>query len=74
MAKGRGRGRPQKYKKHFAVVAYRLCTYGYTDKELALALGVSKSTINRWKHDHADFWDSLKRGKLIHYMEIRKAL
>lgn len=74
MTKKRKRGRPSKYISHYERIAYMLCADGATDKELSQILGVSKSTINRWKHDHPYFWDSLKKGKMIACAKIVAAL
>lgn len=61
---GRRRGRPIKYKPEFARMAKVACEEGgFTDLKLARLFNVRKSTINRWKKDHPDFWDSIKEGK-----------
>jgi len=74
MKNKRKRGRPSKYISQYERIAYMLCADGATDKELSQILGVSKSTINRWKYDHPYFWDSLKKGKMIACAKIAKAL
>jgi len=56
-------GRPTRYKTEYAEQARKLCLFGYTDQELADFFEVSKSTINKWKHDHKQFSDSIKSGK-----------
>jgi hypothetical protein len=57
-------GAPTKYREDYTRMAYIACSEGgFTDKKLADLFGVSESTINRWKHDHPDFWDSIKAGK-----------
>lgn len=57
-------GRPSKYKEEYAEQAYKLCLLGATDKELADFFEVDEATINRWKQDHPEFCESLKRGKV----------
>ena len=57
-------GRPTKYKDEYAKQAYKLCLLGSTDEDMADFFEVSKSTINNWKHDHPEFLDSIKRGKI----------
>lgn len=57
--------RPSKYTKDTAMQAEKLCKLGATDKELADFFGVSESTLNRWKEDHSEFWESIKKGKLL---------
>ncbi|AYP69033.1 hypothetical protein [Acinetobacter phage vB_AbaM_IME512] len=58
-------GRPTKYKEEYNEQAYKLCLLGHTDEELAQFFEVDVSTIHRWKHDHPDFCDSIKKGKEI---------
>lgn len=58
-------GRPTLYKKEYAKQAYKLCLLGLTDEELAKFFEVNVSTINEWKHKHAEFSESLKKGKAI---------
>lgn len=43
---------------------FRLCLLGATDKMLADYFDVSEQTINNWKKNHPDFFESIKRGKL----------
>lgn len=57
-------GRPTRYRPEFAEQAMKLCLLrAMTDAELAEHFGVSESTLNRWKHDHQEFRESLKAGK-----------
>ena len=67
------RGRPPKYEKLYAELAFNFCSLGASDKDLAKIIGVSKSTINRWKKK-PDFWDSLRRGKMLACAEVASAL
>jgi len=57
-------GRPTKYKKEYCEQAYKLCLLGATDKELSDFFGVTESTLNLWKKNHAAFSESLKMGKV----------
>ncbi|CNI78492.1 Uncharacterised protein [Yersinia frederiksenii] len=57
--------RPTKYQKAYAEQARKLCLLGYTDKELADFFEVNEATINRWKRDHKEFCESIKKGKDI---------
>ena len=57
--------RPIKYQKAYAEQARKLCLLGYTDKQLADFFEVAVSTIHKWKHDHPEFSDSIKKGKCI---------
>ena len=62
-AKGNKGGRPTRYKKEFAELAYNYCLLGATDAELAQFFDVSEETINNWKKRHEEFFKSLKEGK-----------
>lgn len=56
-------GRPSKYKPEFVEQARKLCELGATDREVAEFLGVTEKTLNNWKAEHPDFFQSLKTGK-----------
>lgn len=56
-------GRPSKYQPEYAEQARKLCLLGSTDKELADFFEVAESTLNLWKLEHADFSESIKKGK-----------
>jgi len=58
-------GRPTKYKEEYAEQAYKLCLLGHIDDELADFFEVDVSTIHRWKLEHEEFRDSIKKGKEI---------
>ncbi|MHA3059921.1 hypothetical protein ACX1N5_04055 [Acinetobacter sp. ANC 4636] len=74
MAKKSNAGRPSRYKQEYCVQAYKLCLLGSTDKQMANFFGVAESTINKWKIDHSEFSESIKRGKEIADMEIANSL
>jgi len=57
------RGRPTQYKKQFVEEVYKLCALGATDKELADFFKVKEQTINNWKNNHPDFFESIEKGK-----------
>lgn len=57
--------RPTKYQKAYAEQARKLCLLGYTDDQLADFFEVAVSTIQKWKLDHPEFSDSIKKGKAI---------
>lgn len=57
-------GRPSRFDKRFSEEAYKLCLLGATDDELADFFKVTPTTINNWKHDHKEFFESIKRGKI----------
>lgn len=56
------RGRPPKYDPKFCRVAKRLFEIGGTDADLARALGISRSTVLRWKAERPAFLRHCKLG------------
>lgn len=56
-------GRPSTFDQRFVAVGLRLALLGKTDAEIAHILGVSRSTLNKWKASHPDFADALTRGR-----------
>ena len=56
-------GRPTKYKEEYAKQAEKICILGATDEFLAGYFEVAVSTLQKWKLDHPDFSDAIKRGK-----------
>ena len=57
-------GRPTKYEERFAEQARKLCLLGATDEELASFFEVNPDTIHEWKKVHAEFSESIKKGKV----------
>lgn len=47
---------------------------GLSDTQIAFNLGISKDTFYRYKKDHSDFSDSLKRGKNVADFKVENAL
>lgn len=47
---------------------------GLTDEQIGHNLGISKDTFYRYKKEHTDFSDALKRGKEVIDMEVENAL
>lgn len=47
---------------------------GLTDEQIAKNLGISKDTFYKYKKEHIDFSDSLKRGKEVIDIEVENAL
>lgn len=56
-------GRPSKYKPEYAEQAIKLCKLGATDKDLAEFFDVEEQTINNWKNDFPEFFESIKAAK-----------
>ncbi|MDG6346377.1 helix-turn-helix domain-containing protein [Glaesserella parasuis] len=61
----KGRGRPTKYKSEYTTQVEKLCLLGATDKDIADFFDVDEATINRWKLEHSDFCESIKKGKML---------
>lgn len=61
---GKKLGRPPKYNSEIhdkEVLRYALS--GMTDEQMACAMDIDVSTLNRWKEEHDSFRESLKEGK-----------
>ena len=67
-------GRPTDYKEEYDEQAFKLCLLGATDEQMGDFFGVSKQTINTWKHKHPTFLDSIKRGKIDADANVAMAL
>lgn len=67
-------GRPSKIGNiNLALVKYHT-SKGYTDKELAKIFGVTDTTINNWKIEYPEFFESLKDGKLLADKSVEASL
>lgn len=58
-------GQPTKYKEEYNEQVEKLCKLGATDNEIADFFNVDVSTINNWKIAHIEFFESIKKGKLM---------
>lgn len=47
---------------------------GLTDKQIAHNAGISRSTLAKWRTDHQDISDALKKGKEVVDYEVENAL
>lgn len=56
-------GRKPLFRDEYIKQAYMLCLLGATDKELAIFFDVTEQTINNWKKNQPEFFESLKKGK-----------
>lgn len=56
-------GRPSSFKPEYVEQAKKLCRLGATDADLADFFGVTFQTINNWKVQHPQFFESLKLSK-----------
>lgn len=67
-------GRPTLYQDSMCEQAEKLCLLGATDIQIADFFGVTEQTINNWKHEHPEFFESLKRGKLDADAKVAESL
>lgn len=57
-------GRPTDYNPDtHPAIAESLARKGLTNTEMADGIGVATSTFNRWRDEHPEFQDAVKRGK-----------
>ncbi len=56
------------------MLAEALASVGLTDKQIADKMKVTESTINKWKLDHIEFSEALKRGKKDPDEQVEKSL
>lgn len=47
---------------------------GLTDENMAHNIGIAKSTFNKWKNEHSEFMDTLKKNKEVADIIIENAL
>lgn len=57
-------GRPTKFQyDHTMLAAKRLYELGQTDKQICAALEITEATLTNWKHEHEEFFASIKSAK-----------
>lgn len=67
-------GRPTEYNPEYCEQVEKLCKLGATDKEIADFFEVTEQTINNWKSDYPEFFESIKKGKIIADAEVANSL
>ncbi len=67
-------GQPTKYKPEYENQALILAEKGFTDKEIAKLFKVTEQTINNWKKQFPQFFESLKAGKKIADQKVVQSL
>lgn len=67
-------GRPSDYKDVYCEQVLKLCRLGATDKEVADFFEVTEQTINNWKIEHPEFFESIKKGKVLADAEVADKL
>jgi hypothetical protein len=71
---GRGKGRPTKFSPEMIRQVEILAIKGFDDKEIAKLYGVTEKTVNNWKKEYPDFFQSLKHGKEIADAAVERCL
>ena len=66
--------RPSTFKPAYVRQAKELYAHGLTDRELAAAFGVSRSTIFRWRAAYPEFAEATKLGKEVADDRVERAL
>ncbi len=56
-------GAPSLYKPQYNEQVYKLCLLGATDSEIGDFFNVDERTINNWKVEFPEFFQSIKKGK-----------
>ncbi len=67
-------GRPSKIESVDLKLVKHYTSKGYTDKELAKIFNVTEQTINNWKKDYPEFFESLKEGKFLADSKVEASL
>jgi transcriptional regulator with XRE-family HTH domain len=66
--------RPSTFKSDYVRQAQELYAHGLTDRELAAAFGVSRSTIFRWRAAYPEFAEATRLGKDVADDRVERAL
>lgn len=67
-------GRPTSFKPEYAKQAEKLCRLGATDADLADFFSVTFQTINNWKVQFPEFFESLKQSKQEADVRVEQSL
>lgn len=68
-------GRPSLYDSDFhPAFAFKLCSLGMTDSDIAFLFEISEQTVNNWKKQFPQFLGSIKRGKVIADANVAQSL
>ncbi len=74
-AQKRREGRPEKYiaevHPRFAAL---LASIGLTEEEMAIKMGIARSTLSLWKEKHPEFSDSIAQGKIEPDEKVERSL
>lgn len=67
-------GRPTKYDPVYCEQVEKFCKLGATDVEIADFFNIDEATLYRWKNEHQEFCEAIKRGKLLADANVADAL
>ncbi len=67
-------GRPSKFTPEVANAIFEFAKLGYTDAEMAKAMGIGTTTLDRWKQERPDFFEQLKGAKGIADQHVVRSL
>lgn len=67
-------GAPSLYKTEYNEQVYKLCLLGATDVEIGDFFNVTETTINNWKNEFPEFFESIKKGKQIADAKVAQSL
>ena len=68
------KGRPSEFNEKRVKAIEIMARRGFTDAEMATALCIDESTLNNWKKDHPDFFESLKDWKSLADEKVERSL
>ena len=74
MSKSSQGGRPTDFNKDIANFIKHLAQEGLTDAQIAKEVGISRSTLSKWKNDFPEFSDTLKEAKATPDEEVERSL
>src|SRR4051794_8822321 len=63
-------GRPTAFRAEYMDKIPQLSTCGCTDEQVALLLGVTERTVNRWKKSNPQFCQSIRRQKFLLDLDV----
>jgi hypothetical protein len=74
MEEKREKGRPTKWNKALEAKLVKLAKLGMTDKQLAASVDICEDTLNNWKLEYPDFFESLKKSKVMSDGSVERSL
>ena len=67
--------RPSKYNEDIhPLLAWSYALEGLTDQQIADKIGITRSTLNKWKKDYVEFAEALTEGKAPADAKVEKSL